>query len=81
LKKLGRVPENSIFVTLDVSSLYTNIDTDKGLTIVKEELGKNGPSYPLANTLTCLLEKGLKLNNFTFSNENFIQVLGYHIGH
>ena len=42
LKKLGRVPENSILVTLDVSSLYTNIDTDEGLTIVKEELEKMG---------------------------------------
>ena len=59
LKKLGRVPENSILVTLDLSSLCTNIDTVKGLTIVKEELGKNGPSYPLAKTLTCLLEKSL----------------------
>ena len=74
LKKLGRVPENSIFVTLDVSSLYTNIDTDTGLTIVKEELGKNGPSYPLAKTSTCLLEKVLKLNNFTFNDENSIQL-------
>ena len=27
LKKLGRVPENSILATLEVSSLYTNIDT------------------------------------------------------
>ena len=56
-----------LFVTLDVSSLYTNIDTDTGLTIVKEELGKNGPSYPLAKTLTCLLD-------FTFNDENSIQL-------
>ena len=57
LKKLGRVPENSILVTLDVSSLYTNIDTDEGLTIVKEELEKNGLRYLSAETLTSSLRK------------------------
>ena len=40
LKNLGRVPENSILTILDVSSLYTNIDTDDGLAIIEEELTK-----------------------------------------
>ena len=53
LKILRLVPENSILVTLDVSSLYTNIGTDEGLTIVKEELQKNGSNNPSAKTLTC----------------------------
>lgn len=43
IEKIWKSSENSILVTLDVSSLCTNRDTDKGLTIVKEELGKNGP--------------------------------------
>ena len=80
LKVLGWVPENSILVTLDVSSLYTNIDTDEGLTIVKEELQKNGPSNPSAETLTCLLEKVPKLNSFALKDENFIQVKGTAMG-
>lgn len=33
LRRLGKVPENCILCTLDVSSLYTNIDTDEGLTL------------------------------------------------
>lgn len=78
LKILGLVRENSILVTLDVSILYANIDTDEGLTIVKEELQKNGPSNPSAKTLTCLLEKVPKLNNFALKYENFIQ--GYRNG-
>ena len=46
LKNVGRVPENSILATLDVSSLYTNIDTDDGLAIIEEELVKTGQIQP-----------------------------------
>ena len=80
LKNLGRVPEDSILATLDVSSLYTNIDTDDGLAIIEEELAKTGQIRPSAKTLTYLLEKVLKLNNFTFDNHNFIQVKGTAMG-
>ena len=66
LKNLGRVPENSILATLDVS--------------IDEELTKTGQTQPSAKTLTCLLKKVLKLNNFTFDNHNFIQVKGTAMG-
>ena len=80
LRELGRVPENCILATLDVSSLYTNIDTNEGLTIVEEEFEKAGRNNPSAKTLACLLEKVLKLNNFTFNQEHFIQVKGTAMG-
>ena len=80
LRNLGKLPESCILVTLDVSSLYTNIDTDEGLAIVEEELEKTGRNRPSTKTLTCLLEKVLKLNNFTFNDENFIQVKGTAMG-
>ena len=80
LKNLGRDPENSILATLDVSSLYTNIDTDDGLAIIEEELAKTGQIQPSGKNLTCLLGKVLKLNNFTFDNHNFIQVKGTVMG-
>ena len=51
-------------VTHDVSSLYTNIDTSEGLKIVKEEVQKNGQLKPSAETITLLLEKVLRMNNF-----------------
>lgn len=76
LRVLGRVRENCILATLDVSSLYTNIDTNEGLTIVEEEFEKEGRNNPSAKTLACLLEKVLKLNNFTSNQEHFIQVKG-----
>ena len=76
IRTLGncKLPEKCYLATLDVSSLYTNIDTDEGLTIVEEELGKTNQNRPSSKTLSCLLEKVLKLNNFTFGNEHYIQV-------
>ena len=54
LKNLGTVSENSFLATLDVSSLYTNIDTHDGLAIIEEELAKTGQIQPSAKTLSLL---------------------------
>ena len=67
-------------MTLDVSSLYTNIDTDEGLTIVREELERSGRNSPSAEKITLLLEKVLKLNKFKFCNLNYIQIKGTAMG-
>ena len=80
LRALGKLPRNCLLVTLDVSSLYTNIDTDEGLTIVREELEKSGQNNPSAATITLLLEKVLKLNNFTFRDLNYIKIKGTAMG-
>ena len=80
IRALGKLPEKCYLATLDVSSLYTNIDTDEGLTIVEEELGKTNQNKPSPKTLSCLLEKVLKLNNFTFGNEHYIQIKGTAMG-
>ena len=77
---LGKLPRNCFLVTLDVSSLYTNIDTDEGLTIVRQELDNSGQRKPSAETITLLLEKLSKLNNFTFRDLNYIQIKGTAMG-
>ena len=59
-----------------MSSLYTNIDIDEGLTIVQEELEKTYQSKPRAKTLPCLLDKVLILSNFTFNGKQYIQIQG-----
>ena len=80
LRILGQLPARCYLATLDVSSLYTNIDIDEGLTIVEEELEKANQSRPTPNTLSCLLEKVLKLNNFIFNGEHYIQIKGTAMG-
>lgn len=62
LKNLGRVPENSILTTLDVSSLYTNIDTDDGLAIIEEKLVRS--NLPQQGLLASLK----KSSNLTISH-------------
>ena len=76
IRALGKLPEKGYLATLDLSSLCTNIDTDEGLTIVEEEQGKTNQNRPSSKKLSCLLEKVLKLNNFTFGSEHHIQVKG-----
>ena len=76
LRVLGQLPARCCLLTLDVSSLYTNI----GLTIVEEELAKANQSRPTPKALSCLLEKVLKLSNFTFNGEHYIQIKGTVMG-
>ena len=80
LRVLCQLPARCYLATLDVSSLYTNIDIDEALTIVEEELEKTNHSRPSPKTLSCLLEKVLKLNNFTFNGEHYIQIKGTALG-
>jgi len=65
---------------MDVSSLYTNIDTDEGLTIVQEQIGKTNQNKPSSKTLSCLLDEVLKVSNFSFRNEQYIQIKGTDVG-
>ena len=76
IRALGKLPEKWYLTTLHISSLYMNIDTDEGLSIVEEELSKTNQNKPSSKTLSCLLEKVLKLNNLTFGNEHYIQIKG-----
>ena len=62
-----KVPENTILVSMDVMSLYTNIPQEEGINI------KNEPPIP-----TRLLQRALKLilteNSFQFNGKNYVQI-------
>ena len=82
LNKVGTLPPNCTLVTLDVSSLYTNIPNTEGRIAAQTSLdaslgGRNNPS---SDYLIKLLDKVLSCNNFDFNDRHFLQVGGTAMG-
>ena len=84
LKELPLLKANAILCTLDVSSLYTNIPNNEGLKAVADFLSAHrvkGPNPEPTNSSLCkLLEMVLKMNNFNFDGNHYIQVSGTAMG-
>ena len=66
-------PENEILVTIDVSSLYTNISPDEGIAEVEEFLLEREDKSVPTGFLVRMLEQVLKLNTFEFNKKLFLQ--------
>lgn len=79
VKKL-KIPPNSLFFSMDVDNLYTNIDIKAGLATVKKIFEK----YPKRNRpdeeVLQLLEINLTRNDFVFDGEFYLQVKGTAMG-
>ena len=74
------VPENTFIFSIDVDSLYTNIDTLLGLQAVKKALDSSPvPSRP-DNFILQFLELTLTRNDFLFDNSFFLQTCGCAMG-
>lgn len=69
-------------VTADVSALYTNMNIDRTLRIVKIALNKTAGLFPNRpdDHLLKLLELTLKGNDFEFNGQWFLQVFGTAMG-
>lgn len=82
LRGLGNLPDNCLFFTLDVVSLYTNIPTDFGIKWISEFLNDNRilGDKPSNEMLIKLLEYVLTCNEFTFNEDFFLQLYGTAIG-
>ena len=86
LTKLDELPEelpdNTLMVTMDVRSLYTNVPNNEGINAVKHYLRKrNNPGDGvLAKILSKFLLLILTLNNFVFNEKNFVQINGASMG-
>lgn len=75
------VPENSYLVTLDVSSLYTNIPHDDGIAALKNMYAQHRqPNTPDCLTIEILTRLVLELNSFEFNQDYFRQVSGTAMG-
>ncbi|CAH3019778.1 unnamed protein product, partial [Porites evermanni] len=77
-----KVPNNAILVSMDVTSLYTNIPQEEGLnTVCKayEAFYKNDTPIP-TNSLRSLLRLILQENSFQFNGRNYLQTHGTAMG-
>lgn len=77
--KDSTIPTNSLFITLDVESMYTNILHEKGLESVKETF-KSWSNSPIYKAVIELLELCLNSNDFEFDGNWFLQNSGTTMG-
>ena len=80
LKQLGQIPNNALLVTLDVSSLYTNIPNHEGLLAVAEHLRTDPDKQKIGPHLLKLLQLVLHSMSFSFNGDHYLQIGGTAMG-
>lgn len=80
MESMNPLPPDTILVSMDVTSLYTNIPHDDGITACKEVWEQRDIKDPPTECLIQLLELVLKHNNFTFNGEHYLQINGTAMG-
>ena len=78
--KQVKIKPDTLLVTLDVESMYTNIDNEGGLSAVKKAFISNPDSRRSDEHILQLLELSLKNNDFLFNNEIYLQTTGTAMG-
>ena len=80
LNKITSLPAVSLLVTLDVSSLYTNIPHDDGILACQSALllrtVQAPPTHDIITLISCILTK----NNFVFGEKHYLQINGTAMG-
>ena len=80
LNKAGKIREDDVLCTIDVSALYTNIDLQEGLEAAHEALEEREDKEIPTDFILKLLEIILKFNIFEFDKEFYIQLIGVAMG-
>ncbi|KAL2102106.1 hypothetical protein ACEWY4_001274 [Coilia grayii] len=79
VKQIELQPRTYLF-TIDIDSLYTNIETKRGLSTVKKWLQRHPQADRPDVTLIQLLELSLTKNDFEFNGQYFLQTRGTAMG-
>ena len=77
INSMEKIPDNSILVTMDVRSLYTNIPNKEGIEAVETTLKRKNIGTTIILTFLRLV---LTLNNFVFNSQNYLQIKGCAMG-
>ncbi|KAK3106235.1 hypothetical protein FSP39_015827 [Pinctada imbricata] len=65
---------------MDVTSLYTNIPHEEGIEACRKVWDLRQNKRPSTESLVKLLERTLKLNNFMFNGDHYLQINGTSMG-
>ena len=76
----GKLPENAILVTADVSSLYTNINHKDAIKTSRKALNSRSIKEVPTEFIVRLLELVMKYNIFEFNSELYQQLIGFAMG-
>ncbi|XP_023808293.1 uncharacterized protein LOC105358296 isoform X1 [Oryzias latipes] len=74
------IPADSFLFTMDIDSLYTNIDHKEGIDSIKRIFQKYPDKKRPDKELLQLLEINLNRNDFEFNGEFFVQIKGTAMG-
>ena len=77
---INNLPSNTLLVTLDVSSLYTNIPHNDGINACYHYLNTRSNKTIPSNTLCDLIRIILTMNNFCFNDNHYLQTHGTAMG-
>lgn len=78
--KTLKIPKNAFLFTIDIDSLYTNIETEVGLKAVKTFMEKYPDPKRPDNYILKLLEINLTRNDFEFDSKFYLQTKGTAMG-
>ena len=80
IKAVGSLPEDTLLVTMDVTSLYTSIPNQLGIQAVLDQI-QNDPSAPIPSRhMEKLMNLILERNHFTFNGKLYLQTGGTAMG-
>ena len=77
---LNSLPSHTTLVTMDVTSLYTNIPHSDGFEACKEIRESRSVKVPHSDCLVTMLTMVLRKNNFTFNGDHNVQINGTAMG-
>ncbi|XP_061915846.1 uncharacterized protein LOC133658165 [Entelurus aequoreus] len=78
--KSVNIPPDAILFTIDIDSLYTNIDIDEGIQAVKNVFYKYRDVSRPEKEILQLLEINLRRNDFEFDGRFYLQIKGTAMG-
>ena len=80
LDSLPELPDSCLLVTLNVSSLYTNIPHKEGIHACRKALESRTNTSLKTESICDLIRMILTMNNFEFENNHYLQLHGTAIG-